>query len=409
MISKNLIKNFSYLTILQITTILAPLVTYPYLIRILGDITFGKVIWAYSITQISITIINFGFNITGTKEIAESQNNNTKIGTIALNIYIIKISIFLLGLIIILILNNSVELFIENSSLVLISYLIVIGEVFVPIWYFQGLEKMRFITYINGGSKILSMILIFVIIQNSSDFLLVPLIQLAAAIIASMVSLYWLYKIDRISIGSFSKESLIFKFKEGLQFFASRFSSVIIDKSNIFIIQAFFGFSDVTYYDTATKIMNLFKIPYDLLNQTFFPTIVKSKNMKIVRMILKLISLTGLLTLVFFYYFGDYLFSLVYGEYSEFGVQILKTLIIIAPLTGLGYFLGNTTLVVFGYYAKFNKSIIYAMIFYISSISLLIFSDYLNLVNIALISVLTTIFWVGYRGYYVYKYKILKP
>jgi PST family polysaccharide transporter len=408
MINKRLIQNFSYLSILQVLTILAPLATYPFLIRVLGNVTFGKVIWAYSITQLAIIIINFGFNITGTKEIAESQNDNKKISDVALNIYIIKILIFLLGLIIIIILNNFVKIFIENSILVLISYLIVIGEVFVPIWYFQGLEKMRFITYINGGAKILSMLLIFGFINNTSDFLLVPLLQLITAILSSIVSLFWLYKVDNIGIGSFSKNSLIIRFKESLQFFASRLSSVIIDKSNIFIIQAFFGFADVTYYDTATKIMNLFKVPYDLLNQTLFPSIVKSKNMKTVKMVLKLITLIGLLTLLFFYYFSDYLFKFVYGGYSELGVKLLQTLIIIAPLTGMGYFLGNTSLVVFGYYTKFNKSIIYAMIFYIITMSLLIISDYITLINIAYISILTTIFWVSYRGYYVYKYKILK-
>ena len=398
------------MTILQIISVLAPLLTYPYLIRILGDVYFGKVIWAYSITQLFIIIINFGFNITGTKEIAENNSDKKQISVITTHIYIIKFSLFVFGLTIVLTLTQLLSIFSENKLLIIISYLIVIGEVFVPIWYFQGLEKMRFITIINGGSKIISTVLIFIFVKAKVDFLYIPSFQLLSAIIASIISLIFIYKIDDIefNLKDISYKNLISRFIEGLQFFASRLSSVIIERTNIFIIQAYFGFGEVAYYDTATKIVNLFKIPYDLINQTVFPNIVKTKNMRLVKSIIVFISITGILTIALFSMFSSEIFKFVYGESSIMGTTILKTLIVIAPLTGVGFFLGNTTLVIFGHYSKFNKSIIYAMIFYVITISILVLTSNITLFNIAIVSVLTTLFWVAYRGYFVNEYKILK-
>ena len=409
-IDNTVLKNFSYLTVLQVISVLAPLLTYPYLIRVLGDVYFGKVIWDYSITQLFVIIINFGFNITGTKEIAENNANKDIISAIASDIYIIKFLLFLFGLLVVLLLMQLLDIFAENKTLILLSYLIVIGEVFVPIWYFQGLEKMRFITIINGGAKILSTILIFAFVNSQLDYIYVPIFQLSAAVLAAVLSLVFLYRIDRIQfvLSNISFVSLRARFVEGLQFFASRLSSVIIERANIFIIQAYFGFGEVTYYDTASKIVNLFKIPYDLINQAVYPNIVKTHNMKLVKHIITFILFSGVLSVLIFWVFSAEIFELVYGEYSLLGAKILKILIVIAPLTGIGFFLGNTTLIIFGHYSKFNKSIVFAMLFYAFSTITLVITDSVTLTNIAILSVLTTFFWVAYRGFFVNKYKILE-
>ena len=68
--NKKIIENFSYLSLLKFFSLLFPLITYPYLLRILGFEIYGGIIFAQSITMFIGIVINFGFNITGTKDIA---------------------------------------------------------------------------------------------------------------------------------------------------------------------------------------------------------------------------------------------------------------------------------------------------------------------------------------------------
>ena len=89
--NKLLIKNFSYLSAFQIFNIFIPLATYPYLIRILGSETYGLIIFALSIVTYFSMIINFGFNISATKDVAENKNNNNKLNEIVSSVFIIKI------------------------------------------------------------------------------------------------------------------------------------------------------------------------------------------------------------------------------------------------------------------------------------------------------------------------------
>ncbi len=74
-----LVENFSYLSALQIFNMLLPLVTYPYLIRVLGSELYGTVIFAQAIIAYFSVMINFGFNISATKEIALCKDNTKRI------------------------------------------------------------------------------------------------------------------------------------------------------------------------------------------------------------------------------------------------------------------------------------------------------------------------------------------
>ena len=78
----NLIRNFGYLSAFRVVSILLPLITYPYLIRVLGSNVYGTVIYVQAIIMYFSLIINFGFNITGTKEIAENMADKLRVSEI---------------------------------------------------------------------------------------------------------------------------------------------------------------------------------------------------------------------------------------------------------------------------------------------------------------------------------------
>ena len=68
--NKTVLVNFSYLSILQIFTIVFPLLTYPYLLRIIGLELYGVLVFAQAIISYVSLVINFGFNMSGARSVA---------------------------------------------------------------------------------------------------------------------------------------------------------------------------------------------------------------------------------------------------------------------------------------------------------------------------------------------------
>ena len=89
-----LLTNFSYLAILQIFIMLSPLITYPYLIRVVGLELNGVVVFAQSISTYLSLIINFGFNIYGVRQVALYKEDQVELNRIISTIYTNKFIIW---------------------------------------------------------------------------------------------------------------------------------------------------------------------------------------------------------------------------------------------------------------------------------------------------------------------------
>ena len=77
--NKTLIQNFSYLSALRIFNMILPLITYPYLIRVLGKEIYGLVVFAQAIVNYLVMLVSFGFNISATKEVSVYRNDEKKL------------------------------------------------------------------------------------------------------------------------------------------------------------------------------------------------------------------------------------------------------------------------------------------------------------------------------------------
>jgi len=153
--NKKIIENFSYLSILQILNLALPLITYPYLIKVLGADLYGMIIYSQVIISYFSIIINYGFEASATKDISVNRRNKIKISNIVSSVLEIKLFLWLISFIILLILIYLLPSFSNNKILYLFTFTLTFNEFLFPVWYFQGMEKMKFITLINGSVKVL--------------------------------------------------------------------------------------------------------------------------------------------------------------------------------------------------------------------------------------------------------------
>lgn len=187
------------MSVLQVFNILLPLVTYPYLIRVLGSNVYGTVIYAQALIMYFSLIINFGFNISGTKKIAENINDKVKLSEIVSSIYTIKLFLFLISFLILLLSIYFISSIREIWLLILFSFTATLNELFFPQWYFQGVDKMKYITLLNISARVLFTVLIFFVVKDKGDYLYVPIISGIGVLMTGCASLYLLITKEGIS------------------------------------------------------------------------------------------------------------------------------------------------------------------------------------------------------------------
>ena len=191
---KDIIRNSFYLYLIQGLNYLLPLLTLPFLIVKLSTDSFGKYSFAFAFSQFLILFVDFGFNLTATKKIAENAENHELIKRTFWNILGIKFVFFIgAGLVTFLLTLTIDQLFYYRTG-IWISLITVFGTVLFPIWWFQGLNKMKLLSVINASSKLLTFPFIFVFVKDRDDANIAIFLQSSSMLLAGIFSIIYIFK-----------------------------------------------------------------------------------------------------------------------------------------------------------------------------------------------------------------------
>jgi PST family polysaccharide transporter len=271
---KRLLSNFFSLSVLQAFTYILPLLTLPYLVRVLGIDKFGLVMFAQSFIMFFNILVDYGFNLSATREVSIHRNNKEKLTEIFSSVMSIKFILIGISFTILSIVVFIFDKFSSHWELYYLTFLMVIGQALFPIWYFQGMERMKYITIVNVFSKLLFTVLIFVFIQNESDYILVPILNGFGFILSGIIAQYLIFnKFHQ----KFNLKSLKLKehFKNSFHVFLSISSSTVLSATPILLIGTFLDYTMAGYYSAFEKLVSAIKSFFYIINQTFFPRLSK--------------------------------------------------------------------------------------------------------------------------------------
>jgi len=266
---KTILSNFFSLSVIQGTNFILPLIVLPYLIKVIGLEKFGLVAFAQAFMSYFIIFTDYGFNLTATREIATNKDNDAKLHAIVNNTLLTKIILCVISFLVLLLIVSFSPYFSQYSSLYYWAFLLVAGQVFIPTWFFQGIEQMKYLTYINFVAKIIFTILIFILITKPADFIYVPVMYSLGNIISGILALGIMYKKFNIRFIYPPGFSFIEQLKKGWYVFISNFSINAYINSNLFILGLFASNIVLGYYSIADKILYAFR---QILNVFFNAT-----------------------------------------------------------------------------------------------------------------------------------------
>src|SRR5690606_12993532 len=187
---KALASNFGYLMIMQIAGYIFPLLTIPYLARVIGVDGFGKIAFAAAVIVWFQTITDWGFSYTATRDVARHRDNLEKVSEIFSNVLWSKILLSSISFILLYILTEVISYLKDNQTLLFITFMLVPAKILFADWFFQAIEKMKFITIFDLISKLVFTLCIFIFVKEKSDFILQPLFLSLGSILVGVFSFY---------------------------------------------------------------------------------------------------------------------------------------------------------------------------------------------------------------------------
>jgi PST family polysaccharide transporter len=274
--NKIIFKNLIALSAIQGTNFLLPLITLPYVVITIGEVHFGFVSFAQSIFSYFLYLVDYGFNITATRTISVSKGNRGVINRVVGEVLVLKIFLLLLSVLLLILLVVFAPKLREHDSLYYWGIALLFGQAMLPTWFYQGVEKIEFLTYTNVVGKVIFTILIFIIIKEKQDYIYILPLYALGNIFSGFLSLCFMFKKFNISFHFPNSSALLSQLKDNFYVFVSNFSINIYMNSNI-IILGFVTNNDIVvgYYSVADRFINAIKQILVVFFQATYPTACK--------------------------------------------------------------------------------------------------------------------------------------
>lgn len=265
-------KNILLLLFMQGANYLIPLMTFPYLTRVLGVNQFGVYAFILTLSQYFVLVTDFGFNLSASKRIAQANGDKKTISEIYWATISAKCLIGILcGSVVLAIyffnVNNP-----DYNGVIFILFAIV-GSVFTPIWFFQGIEKISALTLTNITSRAMAIPLILWLVTSTDDVNLAILVQGAVAILAATISQVLVYRSGTIIKINFSLAATLAQLKESLPLFISTVAISLYTMSTPVILNLVSNSYEIGLYGSADRLRGALIGLFLVIGSAIYPRI----------------------------------------------------------------------------------------------------------------------------------------
>lgn len=337
--NKILFSNFLSLSILQVLNLVLPLITVPYLVRVIGVDKFGLLNFAQALTMYFLIIADFGFNYSATREISIYREDEKKVSEVFSSVMFVKLVLLLLSVVLLAMLTLAVTKINNNWEIYFYTFGIVTGQAFFPIWFFQGIEKMKYITILNFISRLISTVLIFIMVTTKDEFYYVPLINSLGYIVSAIIALVLILKYFKVS---FVKPNLNYTkkiVKESSSIFISNIGTTFYSASSILILGFFTNDSLVGIYSSMEKLVVVSKRMFEPLYQALFPWLSRKKANEIgayIKKMIPIIFVFGLGLSLILYFFSSIILDVVFSNKEILiNIKVFKIIAIVPFLAAI--------------------------------------------------------------------------
>ena len=183
------VRNAFLMYVVQFGSYVFPLIALPYLSHKLSTEMFGWVAFAQNFNWYFITLTEYGFNLTATREVAVAKDDLARVSRVYSAVLAAKFLLTLLGLTILLIVVLATPRLRPHLLLFLVCFLSVIGNLLFPVWLFQGMQKMKQVAIRDFLAKVVALVTLFTCVHGDQDYLFAAGTQSGGLLLAGIIGL----------------------------------------------------------------------------------------------------------------------------------------------------------------------------------------------------------------------------
>jgi PST family polysaccharide transporter len=341
--NQRIASNFFSLSVLQFANYLAPLITVPYLVRVLGPEKFGLVAFATAFTQYLVTLSDYGFRWSATRKIAILRHEPNRCSRVFSSVMCIKSGFMILGAFLLAALLAWVPKFGSEWQIYLFAFGTVVGNVLFLDWFFQGMERMAYITVLHLAGRIIFIAATFVFVRGPEHYVYVPLFNSLGILTAGAASLWVAHRRFDTRFSIPGVDAVREELRDGWHVFMSVATARIYTIGMPLILGFFAPYASVGYYTAGEKIVQAGTCVLEPFMRAIYPHIghlsstSKEAAVVLLRRIVRVIAPLTLLMSLAVALLAPQIAGLVLGARYGQSIAVIRILAFLFFAKGLGH------------------------------------------------------------------------
>jgi PST family polysaccharide transporter len=325
--------------------LIVPLLTVPYLARVLRPEGWAPVLVAQALAAWMLLLLDYGFDLSATRAIAEARGKDQEINGIAWSVQSAKLLLVPIAMILMLGAYIGIPALRESPQLMFWTCMFGIARGLNPLWFFQGLEQMRGAVLADTIGKISGALGVFLFVQNEKDGWKVLALQ---AIFAAMSCGWLTIRLLRVAPGTaWSLTTAITALRTAWPLFVFRASSTLYMQANTIILSVFSSPAAVAAYGGAERVVRASINLLEPVTRLFLPRIsfLSASNpvaaAQLIQRCLIMLGIGSALAGAVMSLSAPLLVKLLLGDGYELAIPVLRWLALLLPIITIATVLGT--------------------------------------------------------------------
>lgn len=320
-------------------TFLLPLVTVPYLARMLGSEIWGKVVFVQVLGIYIAMIIDYSFPVSATRDVARSRDDSNQLAGIVSGVLGVKGILFVASAGLLAIAQLLVPTLRDNGWFLWLALYWALGVAFIPVFYFQGIEAMPRLLKVDIPLKVAGTASIFLLVKSPADAWLALFLPASAGVLITFITGLMLYR--NVPFRLPAPGQTISTLREGWQIFAYRLAASLYWMSNSIILGLVAPIRAVGLFAGPERITRAIINVTDPISQALFPhsaKLAKTDQARLARVAtITTVAMAGLglIGALMLYVMAPLVVRVALGPGFEESIPVLRILAFILPVCGI--------------------------------------------------------------------------
>ena len=250
----------------------------PFLILKVGLVNYGHYAFVLALLLFCVNVINYGFNLTTVRALAKSKNDAEKVNALFNEVFSVKLVLLGCVIIILLALVLLVPKFLEQYHLFCFGLFILAAELFSLHWFFVGMERMKFLSFIKLGATLIFVVLVLMYVKESIHYKYLTFFEGVGMFLSGGVSFGWVVKKYQFKIQFIGVKKVFSYLRLNWNSFVNLLLPSTTGQLIIFLVGLLGVPTQVSFMQIGVKVSSMFSTFNAIITKVVYPIVNRNKQ-----------------------------------------------------------------------------------------------------------------------------------